>query len=435
MERQPDFNECKAICNFDYLPEGLEAKYNRYHPDHKSYLIPRDFLSELFEQYQIPEHTRQRLVRGIEEIESNTVLFHFTKFLVEDMCSARNRCDETHYTHMTPGCMKEHGDLYSFLLLLACVVPSMEMLQKRSVPQAFYEEIPHQPLKQQLEKLVQHGDAKVHDFPWAMNFYTCSIFLLDRFYFIPYRFGDPFTMFRHVSTQEVIALRHAGEEFRGDGQRNGINDVYDPHGCFTSEWQEDGESIRANRINPMGFVERETTSVLKKEWEPALQEGDMLLALHIPSGPGYTPERLKNSMSMAMEFYGKYFPEMPIKGFWSASWLYDTRLSLILDNEKSNIVRVQRQFYNYPTLEGDGMLRYEVFGDRNIDPARSPGGFTTSLQKAAAAYMQTGARFNTLSMIVLKEEIGQIGSMPYITDTDMAQFQRTVDSHLREVSG
>ena len=34
-------------------------------------------------------------------------------------------------------------------------------------------------------------------------------------------------MFRHVNTQEVIALRHAGEEFRSDGQRNGINDVYD----------------------------------------------------------------------------------------------------------------------------------------------------------------------------------------------------------------
>lgn len=435
MERQPDFNECMAICNFDYLPEGLEAKYNRYHPDDKSHLIPRDFLSELFEQYQIPEHTRQWIIRGIEEIETHTVLFHFTKFLVEDMCSARNRCDETHYTNMTPECMNQHGDLYSFLLLLACVVPSMEMLQKRSVPQAYYKQIPHQPLKLQLERMVSDGDAKVHDFPWAMNFYTCSIFLLDRFYFIPYRFGDPFTMFRHVNTQEVIALRHAGEEFRSDGQRNGINDVYDPHGCFTSAWLENSESIRANRINPMGFVERETTSILKKEWEPALQEGDMLLALHIPSGPGYTPERLKNSMSMAIEFYDKYFPELPIKGFWSASWLYDTRLSLILDNEKSNIVCVQRQFYNYPTLEGDGMLRYEVFGDRNIDPVRIPGGFTTSLQKAAAAYMQTGARFNTLSMIVLKEDIERIGSMPYITDADMEQFHKTVDSHLREVSG
>ncbi|OZB95354.1 acyltransferase domain-containing protein [Paenibacillus sp. XY044] len=435
MDRRLNFDECTAMCNFDYLPEGLEAKYNLYHPNNKPHLIPRDFLTELFERYQTPEHTRQRLVHGIEEIETNNVLFHFTKFLVDDMCSARHRCDETHYTNMTPRCMNQHGDLYSFLLLLACVVPSMEMLQNRSVPQVYYEHIPHQSLKLQMEKLVLYGDAEVHDFPWVMNFYTCSIFLLDRFYFIPYRFGDSFTMFRHENTQEVIALRHAGEEFRIDGQRNGINDVYDPLGCFVSEWIESDDLIVANRINPMGFVERETTTILKKEWKPALQEGDLLLALHIPSGPGYTPARLKNSMSLAIEFYGKYFPELAIKGFWSASWLYDTRLSLVLDTETSNIVRVQRQFYNYPTLEGDRMLRYEVFGDKDSGPVRNTGEFTTSLQRAAAAYMQTGARFNTLSMIVLKEDVERIGSRPYITDADMEQFHRNVDSHLREVSG
>ena len=35
--------------------------------------------------------------------------------LVEDMCTLRNRCDETHYTNMTPGCMAQYGELYSFL--------------------------------------------------------------------------------------------------------------------------------------------------------------------------------------------------------------------------------------------------------------------------------------------------------------------------------
>lgn len=425
-----DFNESIAHCNFDYLPEGLEEKYKSYKPDNKTTLIPRKFLSTIFQQYQIPEHTQQLLVHGIEEIENDEQLFFFTTFLVEDMCSARNRCDEAFYTNMTPGCMKQYGDLYSFLLLLACVVPSMELLEMRGIPLEYYEKIAHQPLKAQLEKLVEHGDSKVRDFPWDMNFYTCSIFRLDRFLFIPYRFEDQFTMFRHVKTKKVIALRHAGEEFRSDGQRNGINDVYDSRGHFISVWDENADCIIANRINPMGFVEREPTSILKKEWEPVLQKGDTLLGLHIPSGPGYTPDRLRNSMAMAIELYAKYYPELIIKGFWSASWLYDTRLSLLLDNEKSNIVQVQRQFYNYPTFEGDSMLRYEAFGDRVADPVQSPFQFTTSLQKAAAAYMKTGARFNTLSMIVLKEEIEKIGSMPYITVADIDQFLKTVDSHL-----
>lgn len=431
MERPMNYKEVTAICEFDYLPDGLEAKYDRYLPDGEPYLIPRGFLNGIFERYQTPEETRQWIEQGILAIEEDAVLFHFTKFLVEDLCSARNRCDEAHYTNMTPACMKKYGELYSFLLLLACVVPSMKMLEKRSVPLTYYEDIPHQPLKLQMEKLALQGDAKVHDFPWVMNFYTCSIFLLDRFYFIPYRFEDSFTMFRHRDTQEVLALRHPGEDFRSDGQRNGINDVYDSQGSFTSEWQENAEFIIANRINPMGFVERETTPILKKDWDTVLQKGDTLLALHIPSGPGYTPDRLRNSMAMAIEFYDRYFPELPIRGFWSSSWLYDTRLSLVLDNEKSNIVHVQRQFYNYPTDEGDGMLRYEVFGDRNADPTLNTGEYTTSLQRAAAEYMRTGARFNTLSMIVLKEDISRIGSMPYITDADIELFRGTVDSHLQ----
>ncbi|EGG37384.1 acyltransferase domain-containing protein [Paenibacillus sp. HGF5] len=431
MERPMNYKEVTAICDFDYLPDGLEAKYDRYLPDGEPYLIPRGFLNGIFERYQTPEETRQWIEQGILAIEEDAVLFHFTKFLVEDLCSARNRCDEAHYTNMTPACMKKYGELYSFLLLLACVVPSMKMLEKRSVPLTYYEDIPHQPLKLQMEKLALQGDAKVHDFPWVMNFYTCSIFLLDRFYFIPYRFEDSFTMFRHRNTQEVLALRHPGEDFRSDGQQNGINDVYDSQGRFTSEWQENAEFIIANRINPMGFVERETTPILKKDWDTVLQKGDTLLALHIPSGPGYTPDRLRNSMAMAIEFYDRYFPELPIRGFWSSSWLYDTRLSLVLDNEKSNIVHVQRQFYNYPTDEGDGMLRYEVFGDRNADPALNTGEYPTSLQRAAAEYMRTGARFNTLSMIALTEDISRIGSMPYITDADIELFRGTVDSHLQ----
>ena len=53
------------------------------------------------------------------------------------------------------------------------------------------------------------------------EFYTCSIFLLDRFYFIPYRFEDPFTMFRHVNTQEVLRFGTQAKNFaRWTTERN-----------------------------------------------------------------------------------------------------------------------------------------------------------------------------------------------------------------------
>jgi hypothetical protein len=45
--------------------------------------------------------------------------------------------------------------------------------------------------------------------------------------------------------------------------------------------------------------------------------------------------------------------------------------------------------------------------------------------------MNTGARFNTLSMIVLKEEVDKVGRMPYITTEDIEQFSKSVDSHIK----
>ncbi len=422
------YQECVDYCGFDNLPEGLEHFYGLYQPEHQEYFIKRDFLENIFLRFNLPADCRELILSGIEAVERDPVLFHFTKFLVWDMCSARNRCDVDNYRNMTPVCMTGQKDLYSFLLLLACVVPSMRLLEERGVPLEYYQDIPYRPMKPQLEKLRQ-GETAVSDFPWDMNFYTCSIFLLDRFFFIPCRFGDEFTMYRNKVSKRVLALRHGGTEFRRDGQENGINDVYDRDGSFISVWSETGEAITANPINPMGFVEKDTVTLSRQEWEVALVQGDTLLALHIPSGPGYTPERLKYSMGLALEFYDTYFPEMGIKGFWSESWLYDSRLSLILDNEISNIIKVQRQFYLYPIQEGDGMLRYEAFGDWKADPENTE--LRTSLQKAAAAYMRTGARFNTLSMVVLREEADRTDQMPYITEEDIRRFREVVDSHLR----
>ncbi|WMJ87004.1 acyltransferase domain-containing protein [Anaerocolumna sp. MB42-C2] len=422
------FKECIKHCGFDNLPEGIEEFYDMYEEDNREYLIERSFLNHLFEKYHLPREKQDLILKACQVVEEDTILFNFTKFLVWDMCSARNRCDVDNYKIMSPACMVRYKELYSFLLLLSCVKPAMKLLNDRGVPVEYYEDIPYRPMENQFKKLIDSGDTTVSDFPWDMNFYTCAIFLMDRFLFIPCRFEDNFTMYRNVKTKKVIALRFAGEEFRRDGQLNGINEVYDEYGKFTSEWEEGENSITANPISPMGYVKNKKITLNKNEWKSELQQGDILLALHVPSGPGYNTARLKNSMQLALEFYDKYFPELAIKGFWSESWLYDSRLSLVLDNDKSNIIRVQRQFYLYPIKEGDSMLRYEVFGDWKADPNKVE--LKTTLQKAARDYMKTGRRFNTLSMVVLREDMNKVGSDTYLTREDIEEYRSTVDSHL-----
>ncbi|MFS0726527.1 acyltransferase domain-containing protein [Paenibacillus sp. 1P07SE] len=425
-----DFETCVAHCRFDSLPDGLEPKYNAYQPSQREHLISPSFLAAVYERYEVSPAVQRLIAEAICAIEQDGVLRVFTDFLIWDMCTVRERCEETFYTHLTPACLGEYADRYSFLVLLACIEPSITRLQRRGIPEAFYSEIPYQFLKPQLDKLERAQDFAVSDFPWMMNFYTCAIFLFDRFYFIPHRFEDTLTVYRSRETGRAIALRHAGERFRRDGQFDGVNGISDETGAFVSSWDEDAEQITAHRINPAGLVEAWPSTLAKREWMPALQQGDILLALHIPSGPGYTPERVKRSMTMALDFYASYYPELPVRGFWSESWLYDPRLSLILDEANSNIVQVQRQFYNYPIGAGDAMLRLEVFGDRQADAmAARP---KTSLQKAAVAYMQDGGSFHTTSMFVLKEEVERIGEMPYLVPEDIAGFRAAAGIRFKE---
>lgn len=422
------YEECVSYCGFHNLPEGIDQLFKSYTDNTQADLISAEFFSEVCTRFEIPMDKQEYLHNAMKAIEADEVLFSFTKFIIWDMCNARNRCEMDDYQSLTPTCMSEYGEAYSLLLLLACVEPSMKLLEKRGVPVEYYKEIPFSPMKAQFKKLKESGDVTVSDFPWDINFYTCAIYLMDRFYFIPYKFGDNFTMYRSKDTGKVIALRHAGEEFRSDGQFNGMNDVFDQKGKFVSEWFETETEITANPISPMGYVKREAVTLNKNEWEVVLHKGDILLALHVPSGPGYTPERVKTSMTLAIDFYHTYYPELDIKGFWSESWLYDSRLSLVLEEKRSNIVKVQRQFYLYPVAEGDGMLRYEAFGDWKADPLALEA--KSSLHRAVQEYMKTGARFNTLSMIVLKEEIERMGSMPYILPEDIKEFQHTVDNHM-----
>lgn len=410
---------CFTHCGIENLPEELVQYYEKYEINEESHLINRIYVKQLFERYQVSLEKQKDFMNALEEVEKDEILFHFTKFLVQDMCHARNRMDTDNYQYMEPGCMR-NKEWYSFLLLLACVEPSTKQLQERGVPEEYYEHIPYRQMDRQFAKWINQDDVKVSDFPWDMNFYTCSIFLLDRFLFIPYRYGDPMTFFREKNSGQVVALNHTGIQVRRDGQLEGINGIYDADSCFCTTWDEDDETVCAHRMNPIGFIEKDKRCLNKQDWSEVLNEGDELLALHVPEGPGYTPERMKKSMELALEFYQNYFPEMNIKGFWSESWLYDPRLALLLE-EDSNIVRTQRQMFLYPVMSGDAMLRYELYGEANADLDKVEK--KTSLQKKAYEYIKQGKRFQATGMIILKEEVERIGTQPYISKEDVEQFK------------
>ena len=381
-------------------------------------VLDRAYLKEVALRFEAGEEHLNRMLEALDEIEADPVLHWFTRFLVRDMCAARHRCDLDDYRAMTPSCMK-NADLYSFLLLIACVPRSIRRLENLNVPAYFYRDIPYNPMKRQFEKLKKTGDGTVSDFPWDMNFYTCSIFFLDRFYFIPYKLDENIRVYRNRKTGETVAFYAENMKIRRDGQIDGVNDITDGQAYEISYAAENGK-ITGTPISPVGLMEKEPVELDEAQWELVLQKGDILLGTHIPGGPGYEPSRLKSSILWAGDFFARYFPEIPVKGFGSESWLYDPHLRLLL-NENTNILKMQNQMYIYPIESGGGMMFRELF-DGNDHPTDAD--CKSSLQRKALDRVRKGGQFTASSMFILKEDAAKVGTMLYGT---AAQREDAID--------
>lgn len=408
------FGECLRHTGIELAAE-LEQFYQEFceNPDAEP-LLDRAYLEELAVRFELDEAVHGRMLEALEEIEADPVLLWFSRFLVRDMCAARHRCDLDDYRAMTPTCMK-NADLYSFLLLIACVPRSIRRLEKLGVPAWFYRDIPYVPMKRQFEKLKKTGDGSVSDFPWDMNFYTCSIFFLDRFNFIPYRLDENIRVYRNRESGEVLTFYAEEMSIRRDGQINGVNDIADANARTVTFSDADGKIV-GTPVSPAGLFETKQVELDAAQWELVLQKGDILLGTHIPGGPGYEPSRLKSSIQWAGDFFDRYFPEIPIKGFGSESWLYDPHLRLLL-KENSNILRMQDQMYIYPIESGGDMMFRELFLG-NDHPTEAD--CKTSLQRAALKRLHQGKQFTACSMFILREDVDRIGGLVYGTEAQRA---------------
>ncbi len=393
------------------LPEGVEQYIKGMEMPRQTHLIDPDFLDSAMLRCGMPSEKVQMLRDALAKIEADETLLRLSLVLRQDALAALNRGTACDFHRPEPKPLRGFArDAYAFLYALSCVEPALNRAAGRGIPKEQYEYVPWIMADRQLKKFKETGDIAVSDYPWDMNFYLCAIFLMDRFYFIPFRFGTP-EVWRSKVAGQTVALWPGNQLIRRDGQLQGVNGVLDDQ-AFPTVWREDELSVTAHPVNPTGIVEKDTVTLSKSEWKKVLQEGDYTLALHIPGGEGYNPERLKNSMELALRFYDTYFPSLKIKGFWSESWLYDPGLKALLPKE-SNIVRVQEQLYCYPTMEGGEMAYKEVFGDTELDlDTYQP---KTRLEKAMVDCYKKGIHFHTTGMFVLREDVQAVGSSPYLS--------------------
>ncbi|MBO4808405.1 MAG: hypothetical protein J5537_05130 [Lachnospiraceae bacterium] len=451
MKQNREYQEILDYMGMRKLPKGFEEAFSLYEPDDSKELIPKDWYEKLLAPYNLPEDKKQYLDEALAAIEGDETVLNFSKFFVWDMCSMRNKYDIDNYTELMPNCLGKYNEAYGFLVLLACVPVSKKEMDRRGIPEHYYEDIPHRMLRDQLKRYIETGKIDVLDMPWKMNFYTLTIFLLDRFLFIPYEHGEGFEMYRNKTTGKVIALNDAGNIYDSEGQvlkwkvseewdEPEVDEEvkeekeYDPNSghvlatrpakdprTFVTVKNETEDEITGNYMNPIGYTEEKMITIKKSEYEKVLKRGDYLIALHIPGGEGYTPERMQNSMRLALEFFAKYYPELDMKGFWSSSWLYDKRLELIIGKNK-NITNCQNLMFRYSDGENGHMLYIHLYRDMDNIVTEYP--CETSLQKGARDFLLEGGRFCTTGMMILKEEA--LNGEFYFTKEDEEDFYNSM---------
>ncbi|MCR5032272.1 MAG: acyltransferase domain-containing protein [Lachnospiraceae bacterium] len=455
MMKQWGYEELIDYMGMRKLPKGLAEAYELYQPEEKQELLPHETYETLLAPYDLSPEQKDFLDETLAAVEQDERVLFFSNFFVWDMCSMRNKYDIDNYTELVPECLGNHKQAYAFLILLACVPVSEKEMIRRGIPKEYYEDIPHRMLRDQLTRYKETGRIDVEDMPWKMNFYTLTIFLLDRFLFIPYQHGERFRLYRSRITGRVVGLCETGCTYDKEGQllswgfpedeeeeqeaeaplsetdnetKQKTNGKYNGYyyssrkaripGTFTTTFTEDDKTVTGYYMNPVGCTEERTVTLQKSEYVQVLAPGDWMIALHIPGGEGYTPERMKNSMQLAMDFFAKYYPELPMKGFWSSSWLYDERLRLMLSDDR-NIPRVQNLMFRYSDGEDGSMLYVHLF--KNLNNALEDCTCETSLQKKAKDMLQRGVRFCTSGMMILMEE-AKTGK-PYYTPEDKAYWK------------
>ena len=391
------------------IPEAMEEHISDLEAQ-ETELLPRETLLDVLNANRVPEEKKKLLLDALDAANAVPELVELSHIMAQDAVRALVRCDAAEFTQPKPACLTGFSrEAFAFLYTQLCVLEGRKALRKRGIPASYDEDIPERMTRKQLRKYVETGDIGFDDYPWDMNFYCCQIFFLDRFYFIPYRWGDTPEAWRNRETGEVAALWRAGDRFRRDGQIDGVNGVTDPE-AFCTAFRETENEVSGNRVLPEGRVSPEIMALDKRVWRKALEENDYMLALHIPGGEGYTPERVRSSCLKALAFYDRYYPEYRYKGIWSESWLYDPGLREILGPDR-NIIRVQKQFYCYPTEEGDRMIRLEVLGDEHADHRKLKP--RNSLERGMFAAWDRGERFHTTGMFLLREEVPRVGEDPY----------------------
>jgi hypothetical protein len=236
---------------------------------------------------------------------------------------------------------------------------------------------------------------------WLCHHWNGILLQLGRLQFSLGKFGGRLNVYRNRQTRQVMALSEAGISYTSDGSM-WRECCGDDSGTWTSSLKSMDDAITGNPITPDGIAHRTTRRLPLADWELILAHNANVLVFHIPAGAPLTFDMCGDSFRRALEAFPLYYSEFTFRAFWTSTWMMDPRLQKLLAPE-SNIVRLQREMYVYPGLQGDNNQYYErIFGwgTKDINQVE----WKTSLQRTIGTYLNNGGHFHGGYCFLLRDD-------------------------------
>lgn len=263
-----------------------------------------------------------------------------------------------------------------------------------------------EPVRMYRERCAGHSGVQPRALYWWRNHVQGDLYRLGRLEYMLKPFNGGLQAYRHRETGEVVALAADGKWFDPDGfaTRSGGENAWG-----TRLEERDG-SVVGFPIAPHGHTVNQEIALPLSDWERVLSPGDRIMEVHIPAGGNMTPERCRESMQQALDFFPRHFPDKPFVGFACYSWILDPHLAEIYRPD-ANMVLWQRELYLFPVPSGNRSGLYFVFGQDDVDPDTAPR--DTSMRRALLDHLAAGGGVISGGMFLLSEDFARFGSQVY----------------------
>ncbi|MEO6906468.1 MAG: acyltransferase domain-containing protein [Abditibacteriaceae bacterium] len=297
---------------------------------------------------------------------------------------------QAHTTHQT---VENFPAKWQALAVVASFPEAMEKHRTRTIPW----EVTKATLADfQRDARGEHGAKhawEFHRLSWMRNHISGNFFEIGRLQYIPGKFGYKFRVYGDSESGKIISFALPGLKCTQQGW------PCDDATAFETALEETDEGFVGFPALANGAISS-TAKQIPADSKVLLNGDSTVAIIHIPSGGRLDRDDCCQSLHDAKDFFEKYFAEIQIDAFCTATWLLDPELGKVLPD--SNIADFGQLFHPLALKNGnDHQLRERVFGDAEWDQCSAE----NSLQRAILNHHKNGGEFRSTAGFILSEEI------------------------------